>query len=107
MPAYVISDVTVLNAEAFELYRNRAADSIAKHGGRYLARGGGIEPLEGDWAPRSIIIVEFPDIEQARNWYYSPEYASALQYWDAALTRNLILVDGIKNLSDAIAGTSE
>ena len=95
MPAYVISDVTLRDAAAVEIYRARAAASIAHHGGRYLARGGAIEVLEGDWKPRALILVEFPDAERARAWYRSPEYALALEVRDAALGRNLILVDGV------------
>jgi uncharacterized protein (DUF1330 family) len=60
MPAYLISDVTVKDQVAFRNYRTRAAASIAQYGGRYLARVGGIETLEGDWSPRTLIIVEFP-----------------------------------------------
>ncbi len=66
MPAYLISDVTVKDREAYEAYRTRAAPSIAQYGGRYLARGGAIEPLEGDWTPRIIVIAEFPDLDSAR-----------------------------------------
>lgn len=95
MPAYLISDVSVADAEAFQVYRTRAAASIKQHGGRYLVRGGSIEMLEGGWSPRTIIVVEFPDLERARAWYRSPEYASALAVRDDALSRNLILVDGI------------
>lgn len=95
MPAYLISDVAAKDPEAFRIYRERAAASIARHGGRYLVRGGPVEPLEGDWAPRTIIIVEFPDLERARAWYRSPDYATALALRDEALSRNLILVDGI------------
>ena len=97
MPAYIISDVTVEDAEAFQHYRTRAADSIARHGGRYLVRGGPIEPLEGSWTPGTIIVVEFPDAERARAWYRSREYAAALAFRDAALSRDLILVDGISS----------
>jgi uncharacterized protein (DUF1330 family) len=95
MAAYLISDVSMRDAEAFQTYRTRAAASIAAYGGRYLARGGAIEPLEGTWNPRIIIIVEFPTIEQAHAWYRSTEYASALEVRDDALSRNLILVEGI------------
>ncbi|MFB2567295.1 DUF1330 domain-containing protein [Rhizobium sp. IMFF44] len=95
MPAYIISDVTVSDAGAFQTYRTRAAASIAQYGGRYLARGGPIEQLEGDWLPQAVVIVEFSDIEQARAWYRSPEYAHALDIRDEALSRNLILVDGV------------
>lgn len=95
MSAYIISDVTAKDADAFQTYRSRAAASIARYGGRYLVRGGPIEQLEGNWAPRAIIVVEFPDIERARTWYRSPEYAFALEVRDRALSRNLILLDGI------------
>ena len=92
--AYIISDVKVRDAAAIEIYRTRAAASIAKYGGQYLVRGGNVEVLEGGWAPRAIIIVEFPDMERARAWYHSPEYSLALDVRDEALNRNLILVEG-------------
>jgi uncharacterized protein (DUF1330 family) len=57
--------------------------------------GGAIEALEETWNPRTIVIVEFPTIEKARAWYRSSEYALALGVRDVALSRNLILVDGI------------
>ena len=95
MPAYIISDVTIRNEEALQTYRSRAAASIAQYGGRYLVRGGQVETLEGGWHPTPLIVVEFPDIEQARRWYASAEYAAALDVRDAALSRHLILADGM------------
>ena len=99
MAAYLISDVTVCSAEAFHNYRTRAAQAIAQFGGRYLARGGTVEQIEGCWAPTNIIIAEFPDMERARAWYRSPEYAAALEFRDEALTRNLIFVEGLGELA--------
>lgn len=101
MSAYIISDVSVRDAEAFQTYRTRAADSIKRYGGRYLVRGGAIESLEGAWAPQALIVVEFPSVEQARMWYRSSEYASALAVRDASLSRNLILVDGVSDAAQA------
>jgi uncharacterized protein (DUF1330 family) len=95
MSAYIISDVSVRDSEAMQIYRTRAAASIAQYGGRYLARGGAVSLLEGDWTPQTIIVVEFPSAEQAQTWYRSPEYASALAMRDEALSRNLILVEGV------------
>lgn len=101
MSAYIISDVTIHDETSAAAYRERAARSIAQHGGRYLARAGAIEVLEGTWSPRAIIIViiviivEFADFEQARTWYRSAEYAEALKFRDAALSRDLILVEGV------------
>lgn len=95
MAAYLISDVSVQDENAFETYRTRAAASIAHYGGKYLVRGGGIDLLEGTWRPSVLIIVEFPSMEQAHLWYRSSEYAFALEMRDKALSRNLILADGI------------
>jgi uncharacterized protein (DUF1330 family) len=96
MPAYVISDVSLKDdTVAVTAYRTRAADSIARYGGRYIVRGGSLEALEGNWLPRMLIVVEFPDIATARAWYKSPEYAQALTFRDKALTRNLLLLDGV------------
>jgi uncharacterized protein (DUF1330 family) len=95
MAAYVISDVEFVEPSQVERYRLLAPAAIAKYGGRYLARGGPVEPVEGDWRPERIIVVEFSTMEQAREWYRSPEYADALAVRRTALKRNLIFVDGV------------
>jgi uncharacterized protein (DUF1330 family) len=95
MAAYVISEVEVLDPVLIEKYRSLAQATIAKYGGRYVARGGAIEPVEGDWVPKHIVIVEFPTLERARTWYRSPEYAEALQVRQKALNRRLIFVEGL------------
>jgi uncharacterized protein (DUF1330 family) len=94
MPAYVIAESTILDVKAFEIYRQHAEASVVKHGGRFLARGGEIEVLEGECAPR-VVVLEFPSMDAARVWYRSPEYAKALDVSDRALRRNLYLVDGM------------
>ena len=96
MAAIMISDLIIRNEEAFQTYRTRAAKAIAKFGGKYLARNGEIRVLEGQWQPNTIVVVEFPSLEQAQAWYQSPEYSAALEVRDVALTRNLILVDGCR-----------
>ena len=60
-----------------------------------FARLGEVQVLEGLWNPNMIVIVEFPNLERARTWYRSTEYAFALEMHDKALSRNLILVDGV------------
>jgi len=100
MAAYLISDITVHDRTAFEVYRTRAADAIRTYGGRYLARLGEVQVLEGSWNPDMIVIAEFPNLEQARAWYRSPEYAFALEVRDEALSRKLILVDGVNQQAE-------
>jgi uncharacterized protein (DUF1330 family) len=95
MAVYLILDISVRDRTAFEVYRTRAANAIHTYGGRYLARLGEVQVLEGSWNPHMIVIVEFPHLEEARAWYRSPEYAFVLEMHDKALSRNLILVDGV------------
>src|SRR5438874_3200851 len=96
MPAYVISEVEILDETRANSYRALASASIAQYGGRYTVRGGAIELLEGERNPtRRLVIVEFPSMQRAREWYGSPEYAEALKARDGALSRTLSFVEGV------------
>jgi uncharacterized protein (DUF1330 family) len=95
MAAYVISDVEVIDEAAAAHYKEHAAASIAVYGGRYLVRGAEPWVAEGQAAKGRIVVVEFPSIEKAREWYASPEYAKALEFRDAALHRRLIFAGGV------------
>jgi uncharacterized protein (DUF1330 family) len=95
MTAFVVSRVHMKPGRSLDEYRRLAAESIERHGGRYLVRGGEQQVLEGEWAPATII-VEFPTSEAARAWYASPDYVRALRYRDEALDRDLVLVDGVE-----------
>ena len=94
MAAYVISEVEMLDETQGRRYRELAAGSIARHGGRYLVRGAAPVVAEGNWpASARIVIVEFPSMERLRAWYASADYAEALAVRQTALDRRLF-VDG-------------
>jgi uncharacterized protein (DUF1330 family) len=71
---YVIAIIDVTNAEDYKEYARQVPATIAKYGGRYLVRGGKMETLEGEWPGSRTVILEFPSLERAREWYDSPEY---------------------------------
>jgi len=96
MPAYVISEVEPRDAAQFERYRAMAPDTIKRYGGRYIVRAGAAELVEGGPPPKTLIIVEFPDMARAREWYRSPEYAEALKVRAGALERRLVFVEGVE-----------
>jgi uncharacterized protein (DUF1330 family) len=95
LPAFVISEVEILNDAAADEYRRLAATSIAEFGGRYLARGAAAEVVEGSPTQRRIVIVEFPSLLRAREWYASSSYAPALELSRRTLNRRLIFVQGV------------
>ena len=78
MAGYVIAEVDVQDAGVFEEYRKLVPPTLAKYGGRFVVRGGAVEPKEGGWTPKRIVVLEFPSIDRAREWYHSAEYAPAL-----------------------------
>jgi uncharacterized protein (DUF1330 family) len=95
MPAYFIAEIDVQDAAAFEDYRRQVPAAIAPYGGRYLARGGGAETLEGDWQPARVVVLEFPSRERAREFYDSPEYAPLKALRLRATRSRLLLLDGV------------
>jgi uncharacterized protein (DUF1330 family) len=95
VPAYVIASVrSAHDQEALVEYRRRNSEAVAAHGGRFLARGGAIEVLEGEWDPQRVVVMEFDDIETARRWYASDAYQAAIPIRQGASETDIIIVEG-------------
>ena len=95
MAAYVIAEVNVTDAQLFGRYAKDVPTTIAAYGGKYIVRGGAIESREGGWAPKRLVVLEFPTMEQARKWYDSPEYKPLLAMRLECANAKLIFVEGI------------
>jgi uncharacterized protein (DUF1330 family) len=95
MTAYVIVDVQVTNLEGYAEYKNLAQVAVAQYGGKYLARGGKTETLEGDWQPNRLVILEFPSSEQAKAWLKSPEYAPARAMRHQYAQSRMVVIEGV------------
>ena len=94
MVAYIINDMEVTDPATLEEYKKLSPATVAKYGGKFLARGGGTEKLEGSWLPKRLVILEFPSMEQAKAWANSPEYAPAKQIRQRASKSNIIVTEG-------------
>ena len=95
MTAYVILDITITDPKLFDQYKQLAPATIEAYGGRYLARGGTTESLEGDWQPNRIVILEFDSMDKAKAWMESPEYREARAMRHRAATSRTIVVEGV------------
>ena len=94
MAAYLIGDIDVTDPAIYDDYRKQVLATVTKYGGRFIMRGGKVEPLEGGWTPKRIVALEFPSMEQAQKWYRSPEYAPLITLRQKAALGRLILVEG-------------
>jgi uncharacterized protein (DUF1330 family) len=95
MPAYLVAELEVTDPAGFEEYRKGVPATIAAHGGRYLARGGALESLEGGWSPKRMVILEFPSLAQAKAWYTSPEYQELLALRQRSSNSKVVLIEGL------------
>ena len=95
MAAYVIAEVDVQDNALFEEYRKLVPATIAQYGGKYIVRGGATETKEGGWTPKRLVVLEFPTMARAREWYHSTEYAPALAMRLKAAKNRMILVEGV------------
>lgn len=95
MPAYLISQIEVHDPQGYEEYRTLVGASLAKYGGKFVARGGKIDVLEGTWSPKRVVICEFESLQRAREWYDSPEYKPAMDIRQKTSDANIIVVDGL------------
>jgi len=95
MPAYIVLDVEVQDPKVYERYKELAPPAIAAYGGRYLARGGRTQTMEGEWKPSRLVILEFPTAEKARAWWNSPEYAAPKKLRQACARTEMVLIEGL------------
>lgn len=96
MPAYVVVDVDMRDAEAYKDYRAKAPPIIAAHGGRYITRGGAIDHVEPGWDVKRFVMLEFPSMAAARKWYSSPEYQKILPIRLNSTKTRMMFVEGIE-----------
>src|SRR5579863_740566 len=93
MPAYIVAEIDVTDASAYEPYKKMAGESIQRHGGRFLARGGRTVSLEGE-KPKRVVVVEFPTVDAAEKFYHSPDYQTAVKIRQKASKGRLYIVEG-------------
>ena len=94
MPAYIIAFVDVTDRDRYAEYMKVTPSIISQFGGKFIARGGKTETLEGPQENRRIVLIEFPTFELASGFYHSEQYKQTKSMRADAATATFILVDG-------------
>jgi uncharacterized protein (DUF1330 family) len=97
--AYVIVEIEVTDPVGYEEYKQQAAATVHKYGGKYIVRGGKTEVLEGGWKPKRIVVLEFPTIERAKEWLNCPEYAEPRNLRHKTAKTNMLVIEGFDDSS--------
>jgi uncharacterized protein (DUF1330 family) len=95
MAAYLLAEINVTDPAGFEAYRRDVPNLIARFGGRYLARGGAAEVLEGDRPLKRTVLLEFPDMATLRAFYGSSQYQPLLAMRQASSQSEVLIFDGV------------
>ena len=95
MAAYVIYQGEVLDEKRYEEYKTKAAASIVAAGARYLVRGGVVEVFEGEAPAGRTVVLEFPTMQAAIDWYRSDEYTDIRKIREGAARARMYVVDGV------------
>jgi uncharacterized protein (DUF1330 family) len=92
---YLVAEIEVTDAEAYKGYAAKAGPVITACGGKYLARGGKVEALEGAPPAPRFVIVEFASLDIARNCYRSPKYQAIAPIRQKASKSRFWLSEGL------------
>jgi uncharacterized protein (DUF1330 family) len=93
--AYLIVQIKITREEGWPEYRQQVSALFAKHGGRYVVRGGPVEVLEGSYDGRRLIVFEFPSMDVIRSVWHSPEYAEVKKLRECSGTLDVWAVPGV------------
>ena len=94
MAAYLIAEIDVHDTDVYEQYKALTPAAVAVYGGKFIVRGGAVQPKEGDWHPKRMVVIEFADLATAQRFYDSPEYAKPLAMRKRSANTRLILIEG-------------
>ena len=95
MAAYVVVDVERTDLERAACYSEMSGPSVERHGGRFLARGGALDVLEGDWEPERLVVIEFASTDAARAWFDSDDYREARAVRERCGIWRMVVVNGV------------
>jgi uncharacterized protein (DUF1330 family) len=96
MPAYVIVEVDIYDPASYEEYKKLTPASITSYDGKFIIRGGKTECLEGNWNPERIVVLEFPSVERAKEWWASSGYSEAKKIRQRSAKTKMIVVEGMR-----------
>lgn len=94
MPAFVLVEIEIHNQDLYHKYTQLTPKSIAAYQGKFVIRGGETTVLEGDWDPKRLVLLEFPSVERAKEWWHSKEYTKARKIRQQAASTRMIIVNG-------------
>jgi len=99
MACYLIIEIKVLDSDLYSQYVQKVPEVVSNYGGRYLARGGEVTPITGNWNPERVILIEFDSIDQVQRCFQSSEYLELAPLREKSTRSRAIIVQGSPSLA--------
>jgi len=91
MPGYFIAQIKIKDPESYERYLDGFDEIFDKYDAEVLLVDDAPTVLEGKWAYTRVVVIRFASEEEARRWYYSPEYQELAKLRQKASDCDIIL----------------
>ena len=95
MTAYLLGRVEITDPDRYKEYMKKTPGAIEKYGGKFIVRGGDVVTLEGPEETRRLVLIEFPSLEKAKEFYYSQEYQETKKLRAGAGSGQFLAIDGV------------
>ncbi|MCP5055662.1 MAG: DUF1330 domain-containing protein [bacterium] len=95
MSVYIIASIAIEDREEYEKYQAGFPDVFSRYKGELLAVSDDPQLVEGEWPYTRAVVLRFPDADEARRWYESPEYQALAKHRWQASTASIISVAGL------------
>lgn len=95
MAAYIVVEVEIKNPIEYEDYKKLSGPAVEAFGGKFIVRGGKTETLEGNWSPERFVIIEFPTVEKAKEWWNSELYSKAKVIRYRTAESKMLVAEGV------------
>lgn len=95
MSALIIAEIEIHDLAEYENYKKLTPATIAAYDGKFVVRGAEAETLEGDWQTKRIVVLEFPSVSRAKEWWNSDAYAEPKALRQRISTGKMIVVESV------------
>ena len=97
MPAYCLfQNIRITNQEKMMEYAEKVRPITESFGGKYVVRGGKVDVMEGQWSPAWPVVIVFPSLQRAHEWYGSQEYAPLKALRESAGEFSAVFIEGVE-----------
>jgi uncharacterized protein (DUF1330 family) len=96
MPVYLIIDMVIVDQELYAEYVGQVSAVVEKYGGTFLARGGEVFVMAGDWHPKRIVLIEFESLDHVQEFFSSPDYLALAPLREQSTSSRTIIAEGLE-----------